>query len=160
MRGPRLDPLRLELLRLVLRRVDEPVVREREDELLREDEPRVVELLRVPPVAVFAACWAAFAACSKSFRMAVLNLPVSRRASETNFPRPLYRVLVPLAASRPAACLRRSVSAFCALVRDWFSRFRAAGSLKLAPLRDEDRVDFRAWGTRSPQTRKRDLTRA
>jgi hypothetical protein len=77
------------VLRLVLRRVDEPLVRDRDEELLRDDEPRVEELLRVEPVAVFAAFCAALAACSKSLRIALLNLVVSRRASETNLPRPL-----------------------------------------------------------------------
>ena len=114
------------------------------DELVRREVP--------PPVAAFAAFCAALAACSKSFLKAPPNFVVSRRASETNLPNPLYRVLVLVAASRPV-WLRRSVSAFCAASSDWDSRLSAAGSLKLAPLRDEERVDFRACGTRSPQTK-------
>lgn len=126
------EPLRPELLRLVLARlvlrpVDEPVLRERVDEplllvdelVLRERD--VEEELRrevALPVAVLAAFWAAFAACSKSLRSALPNLVESRRASVTNLPRPLYSVLVPLAASLLEACLLRSVSAFCAEVSD------------------------------------------
>jgi hypothetical protein len=63
------------------------------DELVRRDVPL--------PVAVFAAFCAALAACSKSFRRELPNLVVSRRASETNLPRPLYSVFVLAAASRP-----------------------------------------------------------
>src|SRR5579864_5785021 len=153
--------LRLEPLRPVDRRVEVPLVRRvdvpvlRDVPLLFEELVLRVELLRrALPVAVFAALCAALAACSKSLRSALLNFVESRRASETNLPRPLYRVLVPAAASFPV-CFLRSVSARWAWVSDWLSRLSAAGSLKLAPLRDEDRVDFRAWGTRSPQTRKR-----
>jgi hypothetical protein len=108
-------------LRLLARRVEDPLARV-EDPLLRLEPPLArlellrLELLRVEvlrPVVRFAALCAAFAACSKSFLSAVVNLPVSRRASVTNLPSPLYRVLVPAAASRPV-CLRSSVSAFCA----------------------------------------------
>lgn len=69
---------------------DEVLVR---DELLRREVPL--------PVAVFAAFCAALAACSKSFRNELPNFVVSRRASETNLPKPLYRVFVLAAASRP-----------------------------------------------------------
>lgn len=72
-----------------LRRVDE-LLRDRDELLeLRDRE----ELLRreLPPVlvAVFAACWADFVACSKSFRRALPNFVVSRRASVMNLPSPL-----------------------------------------------------------------------
>lgn len=82
--------LRLALLRRVEVPVlrDEPVFRERVEELVL----RVEEVLRrvvPPPVAVFAAFWAAFAACSKSLRIALPNFVESLRASERNLPRPL-----------------------------------------------------------------------
>lgn len=105
MRVLRLDPLRDEEL---LRRVDDPPLRDRDDEPpdrddeplerddeLRDDEPPLRDdelLLRRdvrPPALLLAACCAALAACSKSFLIALANLVESLRASERNLPRPL-----------------------------------------------------------------------
>jgi hypothetical protein len=87
--------LRLEL-RVLERRVDDPLLRRVEVPVLRDAPPLREELVlrdellrRALPVAVFAAVCAVFAAFSKSLRSALPNFVESRRASDTNLPRPL-----------------------------------------------------------------------
>src|SRR5205085_11679328 len=120
---------------------------------------RVVLRLDVPLAPERVARDAAFVAWLKSRFSAVVNLPLSRRAFATNLPSPLCRLCVLLAAL-PPAWVRSSVSAFWAASSDRFNRLSAAGSLKLVPLRDEDRADLRACGMPPPKTGRRTQPRA